>query len=50
MGLAAKFSERQSLVNSTTKNLAIQQQRVEREGDLAGPGKEIALLEMVLRS
>ena len=49
-GLATKFSERQSLVNSTTKNLAIQQQRVEREGDLAGPGKEIALLEMVLRS
>ena len=31
-GLAAKFSERQSLVNSTTKNLAIQQQRAEKEG------------------
>ena len=31
-GLATKFSERQSLVNSTTKNLAIQQQRAEREG------------------
>ena len=31
-GLVAKFSEWQSLVNSTTKNLAIQQQRAEKEG------------------
>ena len=31
-GLAAKFSEQQFVVNSTTKNLAIQQQRAEREG------------------
>jgi hypothetical protein len=31
-----------SLVNNTTKNLAIQQQRVVREEDLAEPGKESA--------
>jgi len=42
--------ENYSLVNSTTKNLATQQQRVEWEGDQAGPKKESALVEMVLRS